>query len=69
MPLLFGPLGKDMYLVDAIEKVQDRSAHYLYNDYHSDSSTSSMVKNQHWDSLEARQTKSSLVMFYKCLIS
>ena len=53
-------------LVDAIEKVQRRSAHYIYNDYtiQSDSSVSTMIKNFHWDSLEVHPTKSSLVMFY-----
>ena len=53
------------YLVDAIEKVQCRSAHYIRNDYQPDSSLSTMVKKLHSDSLEARRTKYSLVMFYK----
>ena len=56
------------YLVDdAVEKVQHRSARYIYNDYRSDSSVSTMIKNLHWDSLETRRTKSSLVMFYKTI--
>ena len=52
------------YLVDAIEKVQCRSAHYIRNDYQPDSSLSTMIKKLHSDSLEARRTKYSLVMFY-----
>ena len=41
------------YLVDAIEKVQCRSACYIYNDYHSDSSVPTMIKHMlHWDSLD-----------------
>ena len=50
------------YLVDGIEKVQCRSARYIYNNYHSDSSVSTMIKNLHWDSLEVRQTKFSYVL-------
>ena len=55
------------YLVDDVEKVQRRSARYIYNDYRSDSSVPTMIENLHWDSLETRRTKSSLVMFYKMI--
>ena len=55
------------YLVDDVERVQRRSARYIYNDYRSDSSMSTMIENLHWDSLEIRRTKSSLVMFYKMI--
>ena len=40
------------YHVDDVEKVQRRSARYIYNDYRSDSSVSTMIENLHWDSLE-----------------
>ena len=36
------------YFVDSNEKVQHHSAHYIYNNYHSDSSVSIMIKNLHW---------------------
>ena len=55
------------YLVDDVEKVQRRSTRYIYNDYRFDSSLSTMIENLHWDSLETRRTKSSLVMFYKMI--
>ena len=55
------------YHVDDVEKVQCRSARYIDNDYRSDSSVSTMIKNLHWDSLETWRTKSSLVMFYKMI--
>ena len=55
------------YLVDDVEKVQRRFTRYIYNDYRSDSSVSTMIKNLHWYSLETRRTKSSLVMFYKMI--
>ena len=53
------------YLVGAIKKVQGHSACYIYNNYHSDSSVSTIIKNLHWDSLEAWRTKSTLVMLYR----
>ena len=55
------------YLVDDVEKVQCHSARCIYNDYRSDYSVSTMIKNLHWDSLETQRTKSSLVMFYKMI--
>ena len=39
------------YLVDAVKKVQCRAARYIYNDSHSNTSVSTMIKNLHWDSL------------------
>ena len=35
------------YLVDATEKVQCHAARYIYNDYHSDSRVSTMIKKLH----------------------
>ena len=58
---------RQRYFVDDVKKVQLYSARYIYNDYRSDSSVSTMIKNLHWDSLETRRTKSSLVMFYKMI--
>ena len=42
------------YLIDAIEKVQRRAAHYVHNDYRSDSSVTTMIHNLNWESLETR---------------
>ena len=53
------------YLVGAIKKVHGHSACYIYNNYHSDSSVSTIIKNLHWDSLEVWRTKSTPVMFYR----
>ena len=54
-----------VYLINSIEKVQRRAARYVYNDYRSDSSVTSMISKLYWESLETRRTKAGLIMFYK----
>jgi len=53
------------YLINTIKKVQHRAARYVHNDYHLESSVTTMINNLCWDSLETCQNKSSLHMFYK----
>ena len=55
------------YLVDAIEKVQCRSTHYIRNDYQPDSSLSTMIKKLHSDSLEAKLDELSIA--WLCFIN
>ena len=50
------------FLVDNIEKVRLRSAHYVLNDYRSDSSVTAMINHLNW---EDRHNKASLHTFYK----
>ena len=54
-----------IYLTDAIEKIQRRAARYVHNDYRLDSSVTTVIHNLNWESLETRRIKASLHMFYK----
>ena len=47
-----------------VEKVQSRSARSVMNDYQYNSSVSNIIINLSWDTLEHRQTKSQLCLFY-----
>ena len=50
-----------------LEKVQRRAARFVLNDYSHHSSVTNMLSRLQWDSLELRQTKSRLHMFYKSI--
>ena len=53
--------------IQNIEMVQRRAARYVTNRYHSTSSVTSMLDHLERETLESRQTKNQLVMFFKII--
>ena len=53
------------YQIHLIEMVQIRAARYTTNRFRNTSSVSSMIDQQHWESLESRRSKNQLTLFFK----
>jgi len=53
--------------ITRIEMVQRRAARFVYNDFSSYSSVTSMLNKLNWESLEQRRTKAIITMFYKII--
>ena len=51
--------------IEAIEKVQRRSARFVLNDYRKASSVSEMLRTLNWEPLEVRRAKARLCVIYK----
>ena len=47
--------------------VQRKAARFVFNDFSSYSSVSSMLTKLNWQSLEQRRTKAIIIMFYKII--
>ena len=51
--------------ISSIEKVQRRAARFVTNNYSTTSSTSEMIQNLEWPSLQQRRSDAKLVMMYR----
>ena len=47
--------------------VQRKAAHFVFNDFSSYSSVTSMLHKLNWESLEQRRSKAIITMFYKII--